>query len=54
MGVTDVPQWLLPAYVQSMSHAGATASREQLRDMGTNLITVVHSRPRISQLTPPN
>lgn len=40
MGVTDVPQWLLPAYVQSMSHAGATASREQLRDMGTNLITL--------------
>ena len=23
MGVTDVPQWLLPAYVQAMSHAGA-------------------------------
>ena len=40
MGVTDVPQWLLPAYVQSMSHAGASASREQLRDMGTNLITL--------------
>lgn len=40
MGVADVPQWLLPAYVQSMSHAGATASREQLRDMGTNLITL--------------
>lgn len=40
MGVTDVPQWLLPAYVQAMSHAGATASREQLRDMGTNLITL--------------
>lgn len=40
MGVADVPQWLLPAYVQSMSHAGASASREQLRDMGTNLITL--------------
>ena len=40
MGVADVPQWLLPAYVQSMSHAGATASRGQLRDMGTNLITL--------------
>ena len=40
MGVADVPQWLLPAYVQAMSHAGATASREQLRDMGTNLITL--------------
>ena len=40
MGVTDVPQWLLPAYVQAMSHAGATASREQLHDMGTNLITL--------------
>lgn len=38
MGVTDVPQWLLPAYVQAMSHAGASASREQLHDMGTNLI----------------
>lgn len=40
MDVADVPQWLLPAYVQSMSHAGASASREQLRDMGTNLITL--------------
>ena len=40
MGVTDVPQWLLPAYMQAMSHAGATASREQLHDMGTNLITL--------------
>lgn len=38
MGVTDVPQWLLPAYVQAMSHAGASASREQLHNMGTNLI----------------
>lgn len=40
MGVADVPQWLLPAYVQAMTHAGASVSREQLRDMGNNLITL--------------
>ncbi|WP_205570052.1 hypothetical protein [Actinomyces lilanjuaniae] len=38
MGVTDAPQWLLPAFVRSLRALGATASAEQVRSRGEHLI----------------
>lgn len=38
MGVPDAPQWLLSAWVRSCIGAGATASGDQIRDVGERLI----------------
>ncbi|WP_127842872.1 hypothetical protein [Actinomyces wuliandei] len=38
MGVTDAPQWLLPAFARSLRALGATASAEQVHSRGEHLI----------------
>ncbi|RYV51257.1 HD domain-containing protein [Pengzhenrongella frigida] len=38
MGVYDAPQWLLSAWVRSCLGTGATASPEEIREVGTRLI----------------
>ena len=38
MGVYDAPQWLLSAWVRSALGAGATASPDEIRAVGTRLI----------------
>lgn len=38
MGVHDAPQWLLSAFYRSAVGAGATASPEQIKDVGQQLI----------------
>lgn len=39
MGVHEVPQWLLPAWVRTCIGAGATASPEQIERVGQVLLT---------------
>lgn len=38
MGVVHAPQWLLPSFVRSVHGAGATASPEEIRAVGEDLI----------------
>ena len=38
MGVHDAPQWLLSAFQRSVQGAGATATTEQIRDVGQSLV----------------
>jgi len=38
MGVVHAPQWLLPSYVRSVHGAGATASPDEIRAVGEDLI----------------
>ena len=46
MGVSDAPQWLLPAFVRSAKAAGATAPTEQIEAAGTALIEMWSSQDR--------
>lgn len=38
MGVHDAPQWLLSAFQRSAQGAGATATTEEIRDVGQSLV----------------
>ena len=38
MGVVLAPQWLLPSFVRSVQGAGATASPDEIRAVGEDLI----------------
>jgi predicted metal-dependent HD superfamily phosphohydrolase len=38
MGVNDAPQWLLAAFLRSAVAAGATADREDIREVGLKLL----------------
>ena len=46
MGVLDAPQWLVPAFVRSVLALGATATREQIEETGTALLSLWSSPDR--------